>query len=71
MITFALRWYRLGGGADETIREQLGLEPIRFFSIMLWHLATNPPSPIKPEVVNAISSVARRRIWLASLDIRD
>lgn len=68
IIDFALKWYRHGGGSAELIHDEFGLTPIRYFTILLWHLATDPPTPIRPDVIDAISSVARRRVWLATFD---
>ena len=67
IIGFALRWYRHGGGSDEAIREQLGLESTRYFTELLWQLTIDPPAPIRPTVIDSVRSVARRRLWLDSL----
>ncbi|WP_018179220.1 DUF3263 domain-containing protein [Jongsikchunia kroppenstedtii] len=67
IVGFALRWYRHGGGADEIIREQLGLESTRYFTELLWQLTIDPPAPIRPTVMDSVKSVARRRLWLDSL----
>lgn len=69
IVGFALRWYRHGGGSDSAIRERFGLEPTRYFTNLLWELTTDPPTPIRPSVVDSVTSVARRRLWLASLDV--
>ena len=64
LFEFALRWYRYGGGPAVEILTRFGLDPRTFFSWELDYLETDPPTPVRPQVIGAMKTVARKRLWL-------
>jgi hypothetical protein len=64
-ISFEYRWLYSGGGPAEEIRTQFGMAPCEFFRQLLGDLE-EPPAPLRPALVEAVSAVARRRLWLSA-----
>ena len=46
------------------ILTRFGLDPRTFFSWELDYLETDPPTPVRPQVIGAMKTVARKRLWL-------
>ena len=65
MMTFALRWFPHRGGPAAEIVAVLGMDTGEFFRCLNAQLHPNPPTPLRPEIVQKMKAVARRRLWLA------
>ncbi|WP_172652415.1 hypothetical protein [Rhodococcus opacus] len=65
MVTFALRWFPHGGGPAEEIIAVFGMDTGEFFRCLHAQLHPNPPTPLRPAIVEKMKAVARRRLWLA------
>jgi hypothetical protein len=64
LLEFELRWFEHGGGPAEEIAVAFGMTPQEFFGRILAFVEHNPPAPYRATVVEAIKSVARKRLWL-------
>lgn len=60
MMTFALRWFPHGGGPAEEIVAVLGMDTGEFFRLSERAAALEPPTPLRPEIVEKMKAVARR-----------
>ena len=66
LISFAARWYTLGGGPEHEIRARFGLEPLDFFTRLHDILDAAPPEYLSGSHIDEMKRVARRRRWLAA-----
>ena len=66
MVAFALRWCAHGGGPAEVIRADFGMDTAAFFRTLVGYLDVAAPAPLRPVLVERMTIVARRRIWLGT-----
>ncbi|MCX5044107.1 DUF3263 domain-containing protein [Aldersonia sp. NBC_00410] len=66
MVQFELRWFELGGGSAEEIRERFGVEPVAFFAHVHDILDREPPPAVSRYAIEGMKRVARARQWLAA-----
>ena len=64
LFEFELRWYRYGGGPATEILTRFGLDPRTFFLSVLDFLERDPPTPVCPQVIDAMKTVTHKRLWL-------
>ncbi|ELB92939.1 hypothetical protein Rwratislav_11593 [Rhodococcus wratislaviensis IFP 2016] len=62
MVAFALRWCVHGGGPAEVIRADFGMDTTAFFRTLVGYLDVAAPAPLRPVVVERMTTVARRRL---------
>ncbi|MDT2004813.1 DUF3263 domain-containing protein [Rhodococcus opacus] len=65
MVAFEVQWYAYGGGPAETILADFGMDAAAFFRHLAADLEDSPPTPLRPDLVERMKGVARRRLWLA------
>ncbi|RYE38038.1 MAG: hypothetical protein EOP24_47895 [Hyphomicrobiales bacterium] len=66
MVAFEVRWCALGGGPAETIMADFGMDAAAFFRHLAEYLELSPPTPLRPDLLERMKAVARRRLWLAT-----
>jgi hypothetical protein len=66
MVSFELRWYTHGGGPAETILNDFGMDAADFFRQLNTYLEHHAPTPVRPDLVEKMKAVARRRLWAGS-----
>src|SRR6478735_855497 len=66
IVQFELRWFELGGGSAEDIRERFGVEPVEFFARLHEILDRDPPTAVSRYAIEGMKRVARARQWLAA-----
>jgi hypothetical protein len=66
VLQFELRWFELGGGSAEDIREQFGVEPVAFFAQVHEILDRDPPTTVSRYTIEGMKRVARARQWLSA-----
>jgi hypothetical protein len=62
MVAFALRW-SAHGGVPHKIEHRFGMSTAEYFHRLAEHLDADPPAP-RPEVVETMNFLARKRLWL-------
>ncbi|TQC40154.1 DUF3263 domain-containing protein [Rhodococcus sp. WS4] len=66
MVAFELRWCAHGGGPAEVIMADFGMDTAAFFRKLVAYLDIAAPAPLRPELVERMTAVARRRLWLGT-----
>ena len=66
MVEFALRWSAYGGGPAHEREHRFGMSTAEYFRRLTDHLDGNPPAPLRPELVETMKAVARKRLWLCT-----
>ena len=66
MVAFALRWCAHGGGPAEVIRADFGMDTAAFFRTLVVYLDVAAPAPLRPVLVEQMTTVALRRLWLGT-----
>lgn len=64
MMTFALRGFPHGGCPSEEIIAVIGVDTGELFPLFARAAAPEPPTPLRPKIVEKMKAVARR-LWLA------
>jgi hypothetical protein len=62
MVEFALRWSAYGCGPADEIEHRFGMSSAEYFRRLTEHLDGNPSMPLRPEAVEAMKAVARKRL---------
>jgi hypothetical protein len=65
MVAFALRWCAHGGGPAEAIRADFGMDTAAFFRTP-GTSDVAAPAPLRPVLIERVTTVARRRLWLGT-----
>ncbi|MFE5703671.1 hypothetical protein [Rhodococcus koreensis] len=66
MVAFEVRWCALGGGPTETIMADFGMDASVSFRHLAEYLEHSPPTPLRPDLFECMTAVARQRLWLAA-----
>jgi hypothetical protein len=66
VVQFELRWFELGGGSAEDIRQRFGVEPVVFFTRVHEILDRDPPPAVSRFAIEGMKRVARARQWLSA-----
>jgi len=66
MVAFALRWCAHGGGPAEVVRADFGMGTAAFFRTLVGYLDVAAAAPLRPVLVERMTTLARRRLWPGS-----
>ena len=66
IVQFELRWFELGGGSAQDIRQRFGVEPVEFFARLHKILDRDPPPAVSRYAIEGMKRVARARQWLSA-----